>query len=395
MAAEPKELAKVEPSQSGAALAGYEHGALDLQTDNVGALSAIAREQSEIQAAVILARRFPRDEADAYDHVMASCQRPAFAAKPTCVWDFPRGGKKLSGPGVALAREMARHWGHIQYAIRIVSQDEDTVHIAGFAYDCQTNTRVTMEDSFKKLIYRKKDGWIMPDERDLRELINRRGAICVRNAILQVLPPDLTEDAVDKVRETRRKAAKGDIGQKWDQAKRALTVAFREHGVTTEMLEKHLGHNLDEMKPDELVELRGIYGSLADGNTKPRDHFEDARKPDDSVKTDAEIEAGLRKKPETPQPAPTAPEPPGPPPAAEKPVDAAPATPAVPETPIGRTSDLYGAITKAFDRLKTPQRRTVLRDLGVDTIKAAATWDSTTANDALDVIETKLAETAT
>ena len=38
--------------------------------------------------------------------------------------------------------------------------------------------------------------WTVPDERDLRELTNRRGAICVRNAILALVPPDLVEDAM-------------------------------------------------------------------------------------------------------------------------------------------------------------------------------------------------------
>lgn len=416
MAEQPKELVRTDGPQDAAALAGFERGAIALQTENVGAMSAIAREQSEIQAAVILARRFPRDEAAAYDNVMASCQRPAFAAKETCVWDFPRGGKKLSGPGVALAREMARHWGHIQYAIRIVSQDEHHVHIAGFAYDCQTNTRVTMEDSFEKLIYRRKGGWQKPDERDLRELINRRGAICVRNALLQILPPDLTEDAVEKVRDTRRSAARGDIAQGkqgWDQARRRLTVAFRAHGVTTEMLEKHLGHNMEDITADELVELRGIYGSLTDGNTKPQDHFGDAN--GDTQATDADIKAGLRKPRndvaglQTEEPPATESEaamrlqaplpgaapgdlhPPEIPPKAEVPAQPATAPPAGNDERIGKASKTWGVIRRAYEALPEDAQLELQGELGFTNIDQAGQWTKAQAAHAIDRLAAKKA----
>jgi len=74
----------------------------------------------------------------------------------------------------------------------VVSLTDEHVHIRGFAIDLETNASTEYEDQFKRLVQRKgRDGethWVQPDERDLRELIGRRGAILVRNAILSYTP---------------------------------------------------------------------------------------------------------------------------------------------------------------------------------------------------------------
>src|SRR5690606_35974269 len=114
--------------------------------------------------------------------------------------------------------------------------DDEQVHIRGYALDLETNTYAEAEDRFAKLIQRKRNGrtqWVEPDERDLRELVNRRGAICVRNAILQVLPADVIEDALRQSEETLRKAAAGELKQDRAGAIRRLALAFDELGVST------------------------------------------------------------------------------------------------------------------------------------------------------------------
>ncbi len=48
-----------------------------------------------------------------------------------------------------------------------------------------------IDDTFRKKIQRKRDGqtvWVTPDERDLRELTNKRGAILERNCLLKLQP---------------------------------------------------------------------------------------------------------------------------------------------------------------------------------------------------------------
>ena len=256
-----------------ARLAGFEPaGETSIVGREAGAASLVAREELEVKAAVYLARQYPRDEAAAFTKLMRACRRPRFAQEAR--YQFKRGNSIVSGPSVDLAREIARCWGNIRYGLRIVSVDAETVHIRGYAYDLETNAYVEHEDKFAKLIYRKQGGWVVPDERELRELINRRGAILVRNAILQVVPSDVVDAAEEEVKRTMVKAAKGEIEQDREAAIRSVAVAFSEFGVTTDMLADYLGHPLDAITPDELADLRAIYKSIRDGNSRVAEHFD-------------------------------------------------------------------------------------------------------------------------
>lgn len=234
-------------------------------TSELAPTRAAADAQFEIQSAIVLARRFPRNEDSAFAQLMKSCDRSSFAE--TAEYSFPRGGKPVTGASVNLAREAARVWGNIRYGLNILRDDEDSRQIEGWAWDLETNTKVTAQDDFRKLIQRKQKGgkteWVRPDERDLRELTNRRGAILVRNCILQLLPSDLIEDARGKASETLKAGAKRDP----EAARKKVILAFAELNVTPEMLEGLLHHPLAQCSPEEIANLRKIYQSIRDGNS--------------------------------------------------------------------------------------------------------------------------------
>ena len=239
-----------------------------------GTAAAVAREQSEVAGAIEAARAAPRNEAASYTRIIASCRRPGFAEVSR--YSFPRGDTTIEGPSIDLAREIARCWGNMRCGIRIVSQDDEFVHIKGFAHDTETNNCAEYEDKFRKLIQRKRDGktvWIEPDERDLRELTNRRGAICLRNAILQLIPPDIVADAMATAKETLTAAAAGEVKQDRPASIRRMCVGFSDLGVSAAALEHYLGHGLDVVTDEELSDLRGVYKSVKDGNSRREEHF--------------------------------------------------------------------------------------------------------------------------
>ena len=155
--------------------------------------------------------------------------------------------------------------------------DEEYVHIQGWACDMETNNKVVVEDKFKKKIQRKRDGvtiWLEPDERDLRELINRRGAICVRNAILQLLPPDLVEDALKQANVTMVLAAKDSLAKSRDEVLKDVVLAFTKIGITPDIIEKRLRHPMAHIDENELADLRTIYKSIQDGQGKREEYFD-------------------------------------------------------------------------------------------------------------------------
>src|SRR6185503_13878085 len=232
-------------------------------TGELAPTATMAEKQFEVQSAIAIAKRFPRNEDTAFAKLMRSCQRTGFAAEGR--YRFPRGKVKdeatgrwvpnyVEGPSVNTARESARVWENIRYGIEVIRDDEDTRQIRGWAWDVETNVKVTAEDEFKKLIQRKVDqggqwvtAWVKPDERDLRELTNRRGAILERNCILKLMPRDLIEDAMAQIRETLSKDATADP----ESARKKLILGFAKLNVTPEMLEEYLGHKLAECSPQE------------------------------------------------------------------------------------------------------------------------------------------------
>jgi hypothetical protein len=235
------------------------------QSFELAPTAGAAEKQFEIQSAIVIAKRFPRNEDAAFEKLMKASKRMSFAED--AAYSFPRGSTNVEGPSVNLAREAARVWGNVRFGLDVIRDDEETRQIRAWAWDMESNVRVSAEDDFKKLIQRKQKGggtlWVKPDERDLRELTNRRGAILVRNCLLQIVPKDLIEDAMARCKDTIRKGAEQDP----ETARKRLILAFSEINVSPEMLEDALGHKLAECSPAEIAELRKIYKSIADGNS--------------------------------------------------------------------------------------------------------------------------------
>jgi hypothetical protein len=220
-----------------------------------------------VEARLTIAQRFPRSEDDAFGKLIRSCKRKSFAEK--VAYAFPRGNTTVTGPTVDLAREAARCFGNLDYGFEIVNEDDEWRHIAAYAHDLEMNTRVAAEDSFRKLIQRRVRGgggateWIKPDERDLRELTNRRAALLIRNCILQLLPKDMIDDALLEAKKTERAA----VGENIEDHRKRVIVGFGEIGVPAKELERYLGHPIGSSSESEIVKLREIYTSIKDGNS--------------------------------------------------------------------------------------------------------------------------------
>ena len=291
------EIQKTNPFEGGVAVG---------EASSAGVVAAHAREEYELKAMFTVAHSVGRNEAEAYNRAMVSCERPGFAEG--CTYSFPRGGTKVTGPSVQMARELARCWGSIIYELRIIDVGEDEVHIRAVAIDLIAVNRVSMEDKFRKKIQRKSGNttrWIEPDERDLRELINRRGAICVRNALLQLLPPDVVEDAVAKAAQTLEAAAAGDLeGEQKDRTLKAILATFRDIHVTQQMIEGYIGTPYQRITPTQVADLRSVFSSIRDGNTQVADHFEVVESRQTSEATQ-DFNAQLRKKAGAGDPGPT------------------------------------------------------------------------------------------
>lgn len=240
-------------------------------------VAAETRERAEIESALILARRFPRNETEAGARVLQACRIHDFAE--AAVYEYPRGGTTVSGLSISFAREAARCWGNIRSGFRVTDWTPERTSLEGFALDLETNTLTTAGISFGNSIFRKgKNGeagrWIVPDEREYRELVGRQGAVLVRNCILSLLPPDLKVQAEEEIRTTKRTKADRDLSADRDGTLRKLLVAFDAFGVTAAMIEARYNCPTDALTVEHVTELRGIYNALKDAQAKREEFFD-------------------------------------------------------------------------------------------------------------------------
>jgi hypothetical protein len=255
----------------------------------------MARAETEVQAMIIQAIKRPRNETMIRKSIMEAVKRKGFAVK--AYYAFPRGAGTVQGPSVHLAREMSRLWGNIITGFQVVADDEEFRTLRAQAWDLENNVRRFKEVTFKKLILRKaasktyKKGWNVPDERDLRELTNRHGAILERGCILEVLPPDMVDEAylgaIASMSKSKSKKDKGDVIE-----------AFKDFGIEKgAILEKYSITDISELSGDQIAELRGIYQSIKDGNSRPGEYFnlppEEGGQPAEEKPIEAKVEEPL------------------------------------------------------------------------------------------------------
>jgi hypothetical protein len=227
------------------------------------------RQASEVQAGMVVAKKFPRDEVAAYERIMRSCQRKTLAE--VAVYSYPRGGTKVEGPSIRLAEELARGWGNINYGVTELEQRPGESVCQAYAWDMETNVRREMTFVIKH--QRKAQGAVkdLTDPRDIYEMIANQGARRVRNCILGVVPGDICEAALEQVNKTLIGGVKG---EPLPDRIRKMVVAFAQIGVTLTMLEKRIQHKISACSAVEVVNLGKIFNSLNDGQSAREQWFE-------------------------------------------------------------------------------------------------------------------------
>lgn len=228
---------------------------------------AETRAMSEIQAAVTMAKRDPRNENQCLVNILDSCKRLTMAE--SAIYSYPRGKTLVTGASIRLAEVMARHWKNLRIGITVTNQTADKTEARAYAYDMETNFMVDQEFMVPHKRTTKQGVTKLTDERDIREMVQNIGSRILRGCILRVIPADITEDAMEQCKKTMLSS---DIPLS-EQIKK-MVLAFDEIGVKVEHLEKKLGHNLDATIPTEIVNLKSVYKSIKDGMASREDFFD-------------------------------------------------------------------------------------------------------------------------
>jgi hypothetical protein len=254
-----------------------ELGFVKQETNNEDGLIQVeqSRAVAEVQAKYVIARKFPRNEHESYSNIMETCKRPHLAEQ--AMYAYPRGSTLVTGPSIRLAEAIAQRWGHIDFGIREVSQNNGVSIAEAYAIDLCTNTHATKIFHVPHVRDTKKGRIKLTDARDIYEVVANQGARRLRACILAIIPGDVVEAAVDRCKKTLESSEVPITEQI-----RKMVLAFDEFGVKVEHLEKRLGHNLDSTISTEIVTLKSIYKSIRDGMANREDFFEIGSKPNNA-----------------------------------------------------------------------------------------------------------------
>lgn len=249
-----------------------------------------SRAVQEVQAALVIAKKFPRDVNQAYNDIIESCRRLTLASQS--MYSYPRGGQVVTGPSIRLAEVLAQNYGNLDFGVRELERRNGVSVAESYCWDMQRNVRQTKVFEVPHEIQLKNgQKKRLVDPRDLYEIVANNGARRLRACILGIIPGDIVDAAVSECRKTIAKGGGEPIADRI----RKIVVAFKDMGVSLEMLEERLGHKIDLTTPEEIVDLTAIYTSLRDKQSKRSDFFSFKDDEPDSGKA-ADLRTKLKEK---------------------------------------------------------------------------------------------------
>lgn len=228
----------------------------------------ISRQAQEIQGAMVIAKKFPRNEDVALSKILNACQRLGLAEQAT--YEYPRAGTKVNGPSIRLAETLARNWGNIDYGIIELEQKDGKSEMMAYAWDLETNARATRIFTVKHWRDTKKGAHKLTDARDIYEITANMGARRVRSCILQTIPGYVVDEALEQCELTIKGSNRSPLNQR---IKDMVKFFKDEYKVTKKMLEEFIGCNSNAFSEGDVRRLAKVYRSLKDGMASVGDYF--------------------------------------------------------------------------------------------------------------------------
>ncbi len=239
-----------------------------------------AQAKAAVESRYIVAWRNPRSDDAVRGKLLRDCHRPTFArvarySKPI------GGGKKIEGPSIRFAEAAMRCMGNMLPETSVIYDDEDKRIVRVSVTDLESNVTYTKDIVITKTVERRSlrrgqeaissrtnsTGQVTHTVRASEDdLLNKEGALiskAMRTCALRLIPGDLVDEAMELCVATQRDATAKDP----DAERKILADGFAQLNVTAIDLENYLGHDLSKCSPAQLVELRGLYAGVRDGET--------------------------------------------------------------------------------------------------------------------------------
>ncbi|MGQ4733405.1 hypothetical protein ACUN3E_37825 [Streptomyces sp. Ju416(a)] len=258
--------------------------------DRIGQGTAVeqSRAVAEVQAAIYVARQFPREIGRARNTMQAACQSMALAGK--AFYRFPRAGGAVEGSTIHLAKALAQSFGNLQYGVTELRRDDDyrQSEMQAWAWDVENNTRHVLTFIVPHARFAKGKVEALIDLRDIYENNANNGARRLREAIFATLPDWFVEEAEDLCRQT---LSKGDGKPLPERIEGAIQV-FAGLGITVDRLEQKLGRKRDQWTGPDIAQLLITHKSIQRREIAIEDEFPQARITGGEIKSKASAKTG-------------------------------------------------------------------------------------------------------
>lgn len=250
--------------------------------------AAAAQVKALVEARFVLAIKNPRNMDQVRLELLKECGRPSFALEDiegkgnSAYYRKPVGGSNfVEGLGIRFAEVAVRCMGNMMDdAITIQETDQERIKYC-FVLDLEKNNSWADTVHIIKTVERKKlkegqqpiktrrnsqDQIVYTVEADEDALATKEGALIskkMRTLILRMIPGDLQDECITKIKEVREKRIMEDP----DAARKALADLMFKVNVTVPMMEAFIKHPFAQCTPAELIQLQGLYSSLSSGET--------------------------------------------------------------------------------------------------------------------------------
>jgi hypothetical protein len=234
------------------------------------------QDKAAIDIQISTAKAYPRNIRRATDNALAIVTMDAAIAQ-TCTYSVPRGGKKISGPSVHLAKILAQVWGNMRIEAKVVDIDQVRITSEAVCWDLESNLAI------KAQIKRSISGRTGRFSEDMITVTgNASNSIALRNAVLSVIPKGI----VDKIYGAAKQTITGDISDKNKLIAKRVEVfsGLRDaFGITDKEILFAVGKAaIDFVDGDDIVTLVGVGQAIRDGDTTVEHAFKGS-KTDDTV----------------------------------------------------------------------------------------------------------------
>jgi hypothetical protein len=158
----------------------------------------------------------------------------------------------------------------MDFGLLELDRSEGESSVMAYAWDLETNVKRTTVFQVAHKRDTRQGSRKLTDERDIYELVANMGARRLRACILNVIPGDIVEEAVNECNRTMSGRSNEPIKDRL----RKMLNAFSSISVDAAMIERYLEHPLDNINEEELNNLRAIFTTIKDGQAKREDYFE-------------------------------------------------------------------------------------------------------------------------